>query len=230
MRLEKRVLGWPLTRAVARCTMRGYRAFVFGSYRFKHDERLRAFLRTDRPAIFATWHQDFAFSLGYLSQWNSGRVTYALASASRDGGVAAAVAEGVGFQRPIRGSSARGGLRALRAMSRLLRDKPYASLAIVCDGPRPPARVMQPGAIYLASLTGRPLWLVRTSYNPVHELRRSWARFHIPKVGARAVVCADGPIHVPRGLDRAGIEAWRLDLEGRLNALAERADAAVARQ
>lgn len=227
MRWEKRVLGWPLTRAVARGAMRLYRTFVFGGYRFRHDPALVGLLRTREPVLFGVWHQDFAFTLGYLSRWNRRRMTYALASSSRDGGLAASVAEGVGFQRPIRGSSARGGLRALRQMVRLLRRKPQASLAIVCDGPRPPAQVMQPGLAYLASHTGRPIWLVRTSYRPVRVLRRTWARFHIPHVHARAIVVADGPIHVPPGLDRAGLERWRHDLEERLNRLVDRADRAV---
>ena len=230
MATRKTWIGHPLTQALIVGFLRWYRSFVFGTFLFRHDPRFLALMRTDEPVILAAWHQDFVHTFAYFSRWNPRRKTYPLASASRDGGLASAAAEGMGFRRAVRGSSARGGGKALLQLTRLLQEEPDASVAVVCDGPRPPARVLKPGILHLAQTSGRPIWLVRTSYRPVKVLTRTWADFHVPLPGARAACLVDGPIHVPPDLDREALEALRVDLETRLNALAERADAAVARR
>lgn len=220
MSLAKQALRWPLTRAVLGLGLRVYRYILFGSLRFDHDERLHALLRSEEPVLFAVWHQDFVWTLGYLSRFNPRRRTFALASASRDGGLATAAAMSMGYQRPIRGSSARGGRRALLALHRLLRRERDASLVIVCDGPRPPARHLQPGIVHLAQSTGRPIWLLRTSYAKAWVLKRTWAQFLFIHPFSRAAVRAVGPIHVPRDLDRATFETTRASIERRFNELA----------
>lgn len=207
--------------------MRAYRTLIFGSLLFRHDPDLRRLLRSREPAIFACWHQDFVHTMGYISRYNARRRTYVLASASRDGGIAAAVAQGVGFRKAVRGSSARRGAVALLSLHRLARRE-SSSFAVVCDGPRPPARELKPGVLHLASRTGLPLWLVRTSYQPTTVLERSWARFHLPHLLSRAVCMAHGPIHVPPDLDRATLERIRQDVTDELNRLADRADEAAA--
>ncbi|MDA1195470.1 MAG: DUF374 domain-containing protein [Planctomycetota bacterium] len=229
MAARKSLIEHPLTQTLIVLFLRWYRGFVFGTFLWRHDARLLRLLRSDEPAIFAAWHQDFVHTFAYFSRWNPRRKTYPLASTSRDGGLASAAAEGMGFRRSVRGSSARGGAKALLQLTRLLQHEPDASVAVVCDGPRPPARVLKPGILALAQSSGRPIWLVRTSYSNTRVLRRTWAQFHVPLPMSRAVCVADGPIHVPADLDREGLEALRCDLEHRLNTLAERADAAVKR-
>jgi lysophospholipid acyltransferase (LPLAT)-like uncharacterized protein len=229
MAVRKSLVAHRLTQTLIVSFLRWYRSFSFGTFLFRHDRRLLTLLRSDEPVLFAVWHQDFVFSVAYFSRWNTRRKTYPLASASRDGGLAGAAAEAMGFRRAIRGSSARGGPKALLQLTRLLQDEPTASVAVVCDGPRPPPRVLKPGILHLAKTSGRPIWLVRTSYQRVKVLTRTWAAFHIPLPFSRAVVLADGPIHVPADLDRAGLEALRVAVEQRLNTLADRADALVAR-
>jgi len=227
-RLGKIVWRLKATHVVMQLVLRAYRGFVFGTFLLRHDPPLLRLLRTDEPAIFAVWHQDFVFTVGYLSRWNARRKTYPLTSASRDGGLAAAAAESMGFRRAIRGSSARGGGRALLALTRLLARDKRSSVVVVCDGPRPPARVLKPGILHLAQTSGLPIWLLRTSYTRTWVLRRTWALFHVPVPLTRGVCVADGPIHVAVDLDRAGLEVLRLDVEARLNALADRADRAAA--
>ena len=222
--LRKRALGSRLTLAVASPLLRLYRTTVYGGFLWRHDPRLVRLLRSDEPALFAVWHQDFVHTLGYLSRWNRRRPTYVLASASRDGSIAATAATAMGFREPVRGSTARGGHRALLQLTRLLNAEPHASLAVVCDGPRPPARELKPGIVHLAQHSGRPVWLVRTSFQRRRVLSRSWARFHLPHPLSRGVCQADGPICVPPDAD---VEPWRVAIEQRLNALAARADDAA---
>lgn len=228
MGLEKRILNSRAFLSVARGVLKGYRWASFATFLWDHDPALQRFLRGDQPAIFAAWHQDFAFTMGYLSRWNTRRKTYVLASGSRDGGIAATAAEAVGFQDPVRGSTARGARRALLEMTRRLQADREASMAVVCDGPRPPARELKPGILHLARQTGRPIWLVRTSFVRRHVLERSWAQFHWPKMFSRAIVRAVGPITIDPGLDREGLERRRIELELRLNLLADETDAIAA--
>ncbi len=217
----------PETRLLVALFLRFYRWFIFGTLLLKHDTRLLRLMRSDEPVIFAVWHQDFVFTFGYLSRWNARRKTYPLASSSRDGGMANAAAEGMGYRTAIRGSSARDGRKALLQLTRLLQSDPHASVAVVCDGPRPPARELKPGILHLAQVSGRPIWLVRTSFKNVVDLPRTWAQFHLPLPFKRGVCFADGPIHVPANASREGLETIRLEVEARLNRLADRADAAA---
>jgi lysophospholipid acyltransferase (LPLAT)-like uncharacterized protein len=203
--------------------IRAYRFVHFGGVLFRHDARLLALLRTRTPAIFACWHQDFLYTIGYLSRWNGRRPTAVLASASRDGGLAAAASRAAGFRAAIRGSSARGGAGALLGLHRLV-ARGDRSVAVVSDGPRPPARNLKPGVLHLAQASGVPIWLVRTSYRPRLLLARTWARFVVPAPWGRAVVVADGPIFVPADLGREGLETLRRETEARLDRLADRAD------
>jgi lysophospholipid acyltransferase (LPLAT)-like uncharacterized protein len=222
--LVKTFLSSRAAKVVTAAFTRAYRVLFLGTFAFRHDPRLVAWMETDQPALFGVWHQDFVHSMAYLARWNRRRPSYVLASASRDGTIATVAARTVGFRGVVRGSSARGGAQALLGLHRLLAER-RGSVAVVCDGPRPPARELRPGLIHLARESGLPIWLVRTSFSRRWVLRRTWARFFLPPIGARALVLADGPIRVPPDLDREGIERLRVDLERRLNDLAARADA-----
>jgi lysophospholipid acyltransferase (LPLAT)-like uncharacterized protein len=226
---RKRLLASRLARTALGTALRFYRWFAFGVLLVRHDRRLVALLRSRRPAVFVCWHQDFAHTLGYLSRFNPRRTTFVLASASRDGGLAAAAAEAIGFREAVRGSSSDRGGGALLRLERIAATG-RASLAFVGDGPRPPARVLKPGAVHLAASSGLPVWLVRTSWSPDASLPRTWARFHVPRPWCRGVVVADGPIEVPPASSREALESTRRDVERRLEALAERGDAAAKRQ
>jgi hypothetical protein len=229
MPLVKRVFGHSLASALSGVFFRLYRWFMYGGFLFRHDPRLVALLRSGDPAIFACWHQDFLYTIGYLSRWNPWRRSYVLASTSRDGALMAAAAEGVGFRRAVRGSSFKDGAKALLEIQRRLAARP-GSCVVVCDGPRPPARDMKPGILAIARETGLPIWLVRTSYNPGRVLTKVWTRFVIPRPWSRGLSLADGPIRVPPDLDREGLERLRVELKARLDALADRADRGVGRQ
>src|SRR5437879_7394376 len=115
-----------------------------------HAERVRAFWESGRGVIIAFWYsRQLMMPLCY-----GGSRLYILISEHRDGELIHRIVRRFGFNT-IRGSTTRGGARALRQMSRLGRTG--ADLAVTPDGPRGPRFVAQPGVVELAKLTGLPI-------------------------------------------------------------------------
>lgn len=103
-----------------------------------------------------------------------------LASRSKDGDRVAAVLVRLGYA-VIRGSTSRGGLEALRAAERALREGGRPAIAV--DGPRGPEGTVHPGAEALARRAGLPV-----VFGVVHAAgwrARSWDRFLVPWPFAR---------------------------------------------
>ena len=118
-----------------------------------------------------------------------------------------------------RGSTSRGGGRALVQMRReLAAGKP---VGFALDGPRGPARVAQPGAVFLAGATGHPILPFHFEADRFWSAGR-WDRTQVPKPFARVGLAVGEPLAVPDTED-ATIERSRLALEQRLAALEERA-------
>ncbi len=90
------------------------------------------------------------------------------------------------------------------------------------DGPRGPARVAQPGAVWLAKTTGNPVLPVHFEANR-HWTANSWNRTQIPKPFATVALVVGEPFEVPRDAGDAGIQGARHELEARLKVLETRA-------
>jgi lysophospholipid acyltransferase (LPLAT)-like uncharacterized protein len=90
------------------------------------------------------------------------------------------------------------------------------------DGPRGPARVAQPGAVWLAKATGHPLLPFHLEASRYWTLA-SWDRTQIPKPYATVAIAMGEPFDVPADADEAALESARVELEARLRALEERA-------
>ena len=98
-------------------------------------------------------------------------------SEHRDGEIIAQIAERLGYTT-VRGSSSRGGGRALIGLMRTVeagRDG-----AVTPDGPRGPAHVFAPGAAIASQRTGVPLLPIRASASRAWRLK-SWDQFLVPK-------------------------------------------------
>jgi lysophospholipid acyltransferase (LPLAT)-like uncharacterized protein len=100
-----------------------------------------------------------------------------LVSRSRDGDLQAGVMTALGF-RVVRGSSSRGGARALAELVRSLRRDEIVALAV--DGPRGPKHVAKPGVAAAASTAGAPLHAVASAARRTLTLSRAWDGFEIP--------------------------------------------------
>jgi lysophospholipid acyltransferase (LPLAT)-like uncharacterized protein len=90
------------------------------------------------------------------------------------------------------------------------------------DGPRGPARLAQPGAVWLARATGNPVLPFHLEASR-HWTLNSWDRTQIPKPYATVSIAMGPPIEVPPAATDAEVEAGRQALEARLRALEQRA-------
>lgn len=161
--------------------------------------------RTRRNAIGVFWHQRL-LGFGYSHGRFRPRI---LISASRDGDLIARVAGGLGCV-PIRGSSRRGRVGAIRGLLAVAKDG--YDIAITPDGPLGPLHVFQPGAVYLASQTGLPVVPLTVSYGRCWRFK-SWDRFILPWPFTWGVLHMGEAVFVPPDLDETGLEAWRARLE-----------------
>src|SRR4051812_3386218 len=100
--------------------------------------------------IYLFWHEMLLFPAASRGL----AATAVLVSRHRDGELIARILGRLGFS-VVRGSSNRRGLSALRG---LIRQGEISHLAITPDGPLGPRRVVQPGALFVASRTGMPIY------------------------------------------------------------------------
>ncbi|HEX3315716.1 MAG TPA: DUF374 domain-containing protein [Gemmataceae bacterium] len=165
-------------------------------------------------AVQVVWHETLLIPVLMLGRPHN----LALASASGDGEVIAQFLQHLGWGT-ARGSSSRGGVAALL---RFLNDD-VRSPNLAVDGPRGPRRVMSPGAVFLASKLGLPIACAGVGLDRPWRLR-SWDKFAIPRPYSRARIVT-GPLrHVPTGLDREGLEAYRAWFQDQLNWLTMEAE------
>ena len=150
----------------------------------------------NRRGIYLFWHEMLLLPCGHAGQGFS-----VLISQHADGELIAQVIRMLGGHA-VRGSTTRSGMSALRGLMRAGR---LQHLAITPDGPRGPRRVMQPGAVYLASKTGMPLIPVGAAVRDCWRAR-SWDRMALPKPGTVVLMVLGEPIEVPAKPDREGLD------------------------
>jgi lysophospholipid acyltransferase (LPLAT)-like uncharacterized protein len=172
-----------------------------------------------RQVIFALWHGRLFFPM--FCRRNYG--IYVLVSEHRDGGIITSSLDSAGF-RTVRGSSTRGGSKALVQLIELARQG--AKIAFTPDGPKGPRWKFQPGAVYLAAKTGLPVVPITGSASRAYYFK-SWDSFQLPLPFSRGVLNTGEPYEVTGGLDSDNIEFHRAELEKRLVALACEADRIV---
>jgi hypothetical protein len=127
----------------------------------------------------------------------------------------------------IAGSSNQGGMGALRAMIRHLKEGDC--VGITPDGPNGPAMRATSGIVITAKISRAPIVPV-TYATRWRWVLGTWDRFHLPLPWSRGVYLWGEPIAVPADLDEAGIETWRHDIESRMVAQTAEADRRVGRE
>ncbi len=183
--------------------------------RFRFEDRARVMATPpEKPLLWAFWHNRLFVMPYVFEHFFPGRPGAALTSASKDGEILAAFLNRFGV-RAIRGSSSRGGARALVEMKRAIEDG-YI-MGITPDGPRGPRYHLNPGVVKLAQVTGGFVLPVRISYSRFWELK-SWDGFRIPKPFATVEITFDTLHKVPATADDAEFEVERVRMQQMLAA------------
>ena len=187
-------------------------AALGSTYRWRVDgfSHYESIVASGRQPIFTFWHGRI---LPATLFWKD-RGIVAITSQNFDGEWIAGIIRRFGYGT-ARGSTSRGGARALvQLRSDLANGRP---VAFTIDGPRGPARVAQPGAVFLAGATGHPMLPFHIEAERCWTMN-SWDRTQVPKPFSRVRVAIGAPIAVPDAAD-VTIEAKRVELERALAAL-----------
>ncbi len=200
-------LGYPLISGLGR-TLR---------WRVDGLQHLDTILASGRQPIMAFWHGRILPATYYFRH----RGIVVVTSENFDGEWIARIIERFGYGT-ARGSSSRGGARAILQLKRdMARGRPAA---FTLDGPRGPARVAQPGAVWLARATGNPVLPFHVEASRSWTAR-SWDRTQVPKPFSTVALAMGDPLDVPPDLPDDELDGARLELERRLRVLEERASA-----
>lgn len=160
-------------------------------------------------AVYAFWHRCIL-----LGAWQfRDRDIAVMTSQSEDGEYIARLIESFRFV-PVRGSSSRGGARALLAMRRHL--EAGRTVAFTSDGPRGPRYVAKPGPALLARSTGRPLLAFHFAVDRAWVLN-TWDGFIVPKPFARALLRVSRYLPVPPDAGEAATERCHAELQAALD-------------
>jgi len=204
----------------------GWRAYRTLGRSWQYDtsniERLRHLITAERPVVGAFLHSRTFALLHFFSLAEQGRWIL-MCSQSRDGEAMARIEEGLGF-RVARGSSGKGGARALVEMIKAQRDDRGLNSCLAVDGSRGPRGIAQLGTITLAQKTGSVILPVAASTTNFWRWNASWDRTIIPKPGAKVSIGVGLPIEVPSKLDATQMESLRQQLERETIALHQNLD------
>jgi lysophospholipid acyltransferase (LPLAT)-like uncharacterized protein len=148
-------------------------------------EHVAAVRQARRTVVFTCWHGEM---LPLLWGHRNERV-HLLVSTHADGEIITRITAAFGFGA-VRGSSSRGGARALLEMADVLSEG--FDVAVTPDGPRGPRHSFAPGALVAAQRAGAPIIAARAVVDRAWRLR-SWDRFVIPKPFARVTLLYAAP-------------------------------------
>lgn len=191
--------------------------FATGRWQMIGTEIAAKLCAEKRPFVAGFWHGRL---LMLPFAWRRMAPLHMLISSHADGRLIAGAVRYFGIEW-IQGSSNLGGQEALRAMVLCL--KAGNCVGITPDGPDGPAMRASPGIVAVAWLSGAPILPVTYS-TARRRLLGSWDRMLLPLPFSRGVFMCGDLIEVPKRLDKAAMEVWRLRVEEQLNALTEAAD------
>lgn len=159
--------------------------------------------RPDTPCIYVFWHRNI-IPLMYL--YRNHKVAIII-SQSKDGELISGPTELMGY-KVVRGSSTRGGVKALREIVRLAGEY---SLAVTPDGPLGPRERLKESLLFIAYSTRLPLIPMAVDVNR-EWLFRTWDLFRLPKPKSVINVMYGEP-HYIRSKDNPDPELEKLQFE-----------------
>jgi len=165
--------------------------------------------------IFAFWHSRLFYLAYYYVKKSHAHKATMLVSLSRDGDYGVSLVRKL-KQDVVRGSTSRGGRRAVAELTRRIAEG--KNVAITPDGPRGPAFKVNEGTIKLAQITGAKI--IPVSFDASRKRRlKSWDRFVMVKPFGRVHVAFGEPIEIPRRITASDRERYGKQLEESLHQL-----------
>lgn len=186
-------------------------------WRSEGHEHLAEIHRSGHRAIFTFWHGRIFPASFY---WRR-RGIVVMTSMNWDGEAIAQCIQRFGYG-VARGSSSRGGLRALAQLIREIRSGKDAGFTI--DGPRGPRYVAKQGPVLLAYKTGAAILCFHISMKRKIQFK-SWDEFQIPLPFTTAIVLTAPPIWVPPDASEEQLRGLHNRMQGVLDDLHLRGDA-----
>jgi len=191
-------------------------------FRREGEAELLETLATGCPVLMCGWHEHLTLGSCDLAHYGP----TIMISQSRDGDRVTRIAESVGW-RVVRGSSSRGGARALLQLVRFLEGGGFACHLV--DGPRGPRHELKPGLLMMAQRS-RATLIPAVYAAKWHWRPHSWDRQVIPLPFTRAAVRYLPARCVPANLDAASVEALTRELGREMLDAGEQLEAELAGQ
>jgi lysophospholipid acyltransferase (LPLAT)-like uncharacterized protein len=180
-------------------------------------EHLESIIESGHRPIFTFWHVCILSATWF---WRN-RGIVVMSSVSRDAEYTGRVIKRFGYGT-ARGSSTRGGGRALAEMAQCLYHEIEVGFTI--DGPRGPAYIAKPGAVTLARHSGQAILPFHIAANRRIQFP-SWDRLQVPLPFARALVLIGAPIYIARDATDHAIAGKQAELQSTLERLRDEAEA-----
>ncbi|WP_291327578.1 lysophospholipid acyltransferase family protein [Desulfovibrio sp. UCD-KL4C] len=164
------------------------------TYRFEVEglENLTKIMNRNDPVMLALWHNEL-FSLTSYGM-TKGFPYVTMASDSRDGQIITETLERVGY-KVARGSSTRGGVKAMLGMTRLMKKEGRIGV-ITVDGPKGPRHKIKQGILAIAQKTDSLIIPMRAYVDNPIVFEKSWDRFEVAKPFSRCKVFMGAPFKV----------------------------------
>lgn len=165
---------------------------LYFSYRKTYDIGLK---KQPKSVIVAFWHGELLMTPFFYKKIRNHTI-YGMISEHSDGELLRLVVRHFGI-KSIRGSTSKGGVRALMQAVKKLKDG--SDLAITPDGPKGPRHSISDGTIFASQKSGAPIVCMRIRAKNAWRLK-SWDRHIVPKPFARVHFSISVPLDLS-GLD-----------------------------
>lgn len=181
------------------------------------SENLEKVYGDGKRAILVFWHGRIFPGAWYFR--NQGIVV--MTSQNFDGEYIARCIEMLGYA-VARGSSSRGGIKALGEMAHCLRKG--LDVAFTLDGPRGPRFVAKMGPVMLAKKMGQPIVCFHISMQRKIQLK-SWDLAQIPLPFSRALIMFGAPIYLSRQATEEETQLRFAEMQNTMDQLREETEA-----
>lgn len=159
------------------------------------NKRSAQSLHPQKTFAYALWHQNL---IGAIFSHMGEHFTMVI-SESKDGELVAVTCEKFGH-KPARGSSTRGGKKAMIEIVKYMKNGYPGALTV--DGPKGPAHVVKPGIIEIAKLCHCAILPLSPYASSFWVFKKSWDQFRIPKPFSKIVVVIGEPIIIDEDISR----------------------------